>query len=254
MYKLHSSWEKPRPRGFFRGLLLFLFLTNLWLETISLNETPNLTMDHIDFESAEFEAGLKLALPCMHVETFGEPTFFLAGPIRGGGDWQAKAIRTLYNMVPNAYIFCPCRYGEDHYLRKQSVLMRLPITDHGILRTGTFPNQTMWERRYFNEAYRDGSIIFWLPEESKVNPRRDGNPYARDTYGELGEWRTTLFYEANRLALGGRLSPNLVVGAEPGFPGLKQIQANFEAMLPGFVFHKTLEATIDAAIMKLAKL
>ncbi len=94
------------------------------------------------------------------------------------------------------------------------------------------------------KTQENGCIIFWLPEESRTNPRDDGSPYARDTYGELGEWRARCSTKQNWLVS----APRVVIGAEPGFPGLKQIKTNFEAMIPGFPFYDSLEETINAAI------
>lgn len=198
------------------------------------------------FSSEEFEKGLKLALPNEHIQTFGEPTFFLAGPIRGGGDWQVKAIEFLYSRTPNAYIFCPCRYAEDHPLRKRSVLERLEIIHNSVRRVSNFPNQTMWERRYMAEAARDGCLIFWLAAEDVASPREDGC-YARDTRRELGEWMTRM--ELSLRPLSPISSPRVVFGIDEAFPGRKQIETNFSDQLPGCVISRTLEETLELAVV-----
>lgn len=190
------------------------------------------------------EQRLHLVLPKTNIETFGKPAFFLAGPIKGGDDWQKRAIKLLYERQSKSFIFCPCRYGPDHELFNDSVAQWMPQGSSGHHRSQIHESQTLWERQYLETASKDGCIIFWLPEESKVNPRNDGSPYARDTYGELGEWRVRSAGEQNWLVS----RPKVVIGAEPGFPGLKQIKTNFQAMIPGFVIHESLEATIDAAI------
>src|SRR6266403_4758892 len=116
--------------------------------------------------------------------TPGERVYFLAGPIRGADDWQAKAIKLLHEKDPNCYIACPRRYDETHELYQFSLD---PPLDG--VRTTAFFSQTMWERNYLEMAAERGAIIFWLPEESKTNPRKkEDGPYARDTYGELGRW------------------------------------------------------------------
>ncbi|KKQ34454.1 MAG: hypothetical protein US50_C0048G0001 [Candidatus Nomurabacteria bacterium GW2011_GWB1_37_5] len=124
----------------------------------------------------------------------GERLYFLAGPIRGGGDWQAKAIRVLNKKDPFCYIACPCRYDISHELSKYQLKpTELPRSTDDEREWPEyaldFPSQTMWERYYLEHASWFGSIIFWLPCENKENPRKkEDGPYARDTYGELGRW------------------------------------------------------------------
>ena len=84
-----------------------------------------------------------------------------------------------------------------------------------------------------------GAIIFWLPCQSSEQPRNDGSPYARDTYGELGFWRAMRMEHP---------SYRVIVGIEPNFPGRSVIQKNFELCFGGnFSIHCTLEATVRAA-------
>jgi hypothetical protein len=189
---------------------------------------------------------IKLVLPNIHIETFGAPTIFLAGPIRGGGDWQKDAINMIYKRMPETYIFCPCRYGTNHELYSSSITQWMEQSEQGYYRKGTFPSQTMWERRYMSEAARDGSIIFWLAAESKEDPRSDGC-YARETRRELGEWVTRLQLSRENLTWN-IPKPHVVFGAEDGFPGLKQIVTNCEAQIPGMCFHESLVDTVEAAL------
>lgn len=161
----------------------------------------------------------------------GNYLFFLAGPVQGGEDWQLRAYRLILNRIQNFHAIIPCRYKEPHPLvyRREG-----GIESH-------FVRQTTWERHYLNMASERGCILFWLPCESKSEPRKDGQPYARDTYGELGEWRGRKMYNPGI---------RLVVGAEKDFPGLSQITQNFrEALGPMFRIHSTLEETVEAAIM-----
>ncbi len=182
-----------------------------------------------------------------------EHLYFLAGPIRGAGDWQAKAIKMLTEKDPACYIACPCRYDYKHELYRY----HLPATK---LESSTdderelpeyaleFPNQTMWERYYLAMAAHFGSIIFWIPCEDKNNPRKkEDGPYARDTYGELGRWSVRNALQINSQSE--NMSVNLVVGAEKKFPGLSVIQKNFDAD-HGKIFpiYPSLEETINQAI------
>jgi len=177
---------------------------------------------------------MKIVLPktqCDVDPQYG-PLFFLAGPVLGGDDWQTRGCVEIEKWIPNFYAAIPCRHGEDHPLFSSTV----SSNEKG------FDRQLSWERYYLSLAAHAGCLIFWLPSESKTNPRSDGNPYAMDTRGELGEWR-------------GQLMDNpylrIVVGAEPTFPGLSQIQRNFnEATNSHFKIYGTLDETVAAAVKK----
>lgn len=164
------------------------------------------------------------------------PVLFYAGPIKGGDDWQHKAVLETKKQLGNPfYAVLPNHYEDDHPLTKLVV----KGIDYETL------SQLSWERRYLGLASEIGCIIFWLPLESKVKPRTDGNPYAMNTFGELGEWRGRLMRKEQA---------KVVIGAEKGFPGLSQIQRNFnEALNCKFPIYETLEETIKAAIEKIHK-
>ena len=164
------------------------------------------------------------------------PLFFLAGPIRGGGDWQAQMYQVLKRLLPEStgMVACPCRWGRDpeHPLAREFVKGN----------EERFPHQLDWERYYLERAAFDGEpgcIIFWLPLESKTNPHPGPEPYAMDTRGELGEWR-------GRMVLS---RPRVVIGADPAFLGLSQIRRNFSAVTEyEFPIYPTMEETAHAAI------
>lgn len=196
---------------------------------------------------------IKLLLPRTLID-FDEATdtvFFLAGPIKGAGDWQKEAIgmfqRYAVNLGnhSNVYVVCPSEYKSDHdffslkvigiseesYTEKQKEITR---------------SRTDWERHHLEIASRLGCIIFWLGKEDERNPReRKDGPYARDTYGELGEWRARMFYERKY----NNTQINLVLGADPDFHGLAQIERNFKRMIgEHFQIDSTLDETIRRAI------
>ena len=50
------------------------------------------------------------------------PLFFLAGPIRGGGDWQHAMAWELLQRVKDVQIACPSRWTAEHPLPR--VLLR----------------------------------------------------------------------------------------------------------------------------------
>lgn len=180
---------------------------------------------------------MKVILPKGHSDIFriwGTPVFFLAGPVVGGDDWQYRMCRLLQERVfGDFFVAIPCRYSADHPLQ----IFRAEETGQ------PFDRQLTWERYYLDcasQPSQPGCIIFWLPCESQVSPRSDGLPYAMDTRGELGEWRGRLMYNS-------RLS--VVVGAEENFPGLSQIQRNFDQALGrDFPICGSMEETADAAV------
>jgi hypothetical protein len=163
--------------------------------------------------------------------------FFFAGPVRGGGDWQTKACIEMMKYLPNFHGVVPCRYQEG-----QSRLLN--FREPG--KENYFDRQLTWERHYLDIAGPLGCIIFWLPCEDKTFPRTpEDGPYAMDTRGELGEWRGRLMHDSNL---------RVVIGAEPDFPGISQIQRNFNfATKSEFPIYKTLEETIEAAVKKLSE-
>lgn len=172
------------------------------------------------------------------------PFFYLAGPILGGGDWHTRACQYLAEKVVDPLIDVPTRWPDDH-----------PLSDYFLQKRPLEETQLEWERRYMKNATNHQAmhrcLVFWIPREDPQNPRNDGSPYARDTYGELGEWRGRLIHDTNL---------PIVVGIEPGFPGRDVIKRNFEYALEGlisptrflyeFSISDTLEDTLDAAISR----
>jgi hypothetical protein len=159
------------------------------------------------------------------------PFFFLAGPIKGGADWQYQMCLELEKRVGDFVVAIPCRYTAGH-----------PLFAHKVEGDGTpFDRQLTWERYYLELASIRGCIIFWLPAESRSHPRDDGLPYAMDTRGELGEWRWRM-----------KRTAQVVIGAEPDFPGLSVIQRNFNLALgykdEDFPIYPNLETLAEKAV------
>jgi len=177
---------------------------------------------------------MRIVLPKTFVEIDNDygPVFFLAGPIKGGNDWQYRVVKEIERYYVGFYAVLPNRYKNFHPL----MLRKINGNEN------KFERQTSWERHYLNIASNLGCIIFWLPAEDKLNPRKDGEVYARDTRGELGEWRGRMMHNKDL---------KVVIGAEEDFPGLSQIQRNFnEALNIQFPIYKTLSGTVEAAIDK----
>ena len=179
---------------------------------------------------------MKLILPKTYID-WGEitpPFFFFMGPIRGGDDWQKEMFLALGRHLPEFTAAIPCRWEEGH------PLFRYRLT--GKVDSGR--SQTIWERYYIRFADEcstrgNGMRIIWLPEESKVNPRKEG-PYAQDTYGELGALR---IQKAQNPQL------TFVIGAQPGFPGLRTFRTNLleDIGATDFPIYSSLKETAQKA-------
>lgn len=180
---------------------------------------------------------MKIILPKTFVdeEKIEYPLFFLAGPNKGGGNWQEKCCLELSKLIPEFFVVVPNQWklGDKFFQYKFEG------------KEDKFLSRTAWEHYYLNLAAErsknhDGCIIFWLPMESKISPREDGQPYARDTYGELGAWR-------RNAAINKHI--RVVVGAEPDFPGLEDIQENFDLDFgQKYLIPNSLEETVRLAV------
>jgi hypothetical protein len=166
------------------------------------------------------------------------PVFFLAGPVRGGDDWQVRCIKLLDEKLNGKDFYVAIPYYVDILPKDHIAVIGRAAGDENY-----FPRQLNWERHYLDLASTQGAIIFWLPEESKVNPRVGGGPYATDTRGELGEWRGRMVYD-KLLAV--------VVGGEEGFEGFDVLKRNFKFVAGDeFKIYSTLEDTVAAAVEKI---
>ena len=185
------------------------------------------------------EQHVKIILPktLREIDPNYGPLFFLAGPVRGGGDWQKRCCEEIRELLPKFYAAIPYYHNSE---------VRFPLMEHaerGL--PNAFPRQLNWERYYMLEAAKFGCLIFFLPEESKTEPRpSDAGPYATDTRGEIARWSVELKYNHHY---------RLVVGVEPGFVGLDQIKRNFD-LDQGykFPFRTSLEDVAKDAVQKAA--
>lgn len=160
------------------------------------------------------------------------PMFFLMGPVLGGGDWQRTMTETLVERVGECIIVNPNRYEPTHPHYKYR--MRGPGRS-------AYDAGWAWHHQQMASAgFRRGCVILWLACESKTEPRNDGNPYAMETRDEIGWWRKELVDSPD---------VRLVVGAEPGFPGLERIQQNFDIAL-GYPFkiYETMEEVVQRTV------
>jgi len=175
---------------------------------------------------------MQLILPKIHpvLEDYrGLALFFLAGPVAGAGDWHHPMSELLMKRFRDIIVANPSWYGNSHPHMKYRVAGE----------NNRFERTVDWERHYLSQAaegWPTGCVIFWLAEQKE--PREDGEPYARDTRGELGEWRGRLMHNPDL---------RVVVGAEEKFPGLSVIKRNFQCVLPHFKIYDTMEEVVDRA-------
>lgn len=137
---------------------------------------------------------------------------FLAGPIQGAPDWQAKAAAYLQNLWHTAWgdlIICNPRRSDASWAFQ-------------------FAQQVDWESCHLTSAARHGSILFWLANEQTHDCAR---AYAQTTRFELGEWIV-------------RAPDKVVIGIDSTFPGAKYIRHRL-AKMP---LYGTLEDTCRAAV------
>ncbi len=155
---------------------------------------------------------------------------FLAGPVRGGKDWQHQCIKafiegatffwtdTLREKVfGRLKIIVPCRWGKEHHLAAHFATTYEEVTSGSDYQV----SQTAMERFYLSAAINQGNgsrIVFGLFEEDEENPRpKDEGPYAQDTYGEIGRWSVVANYTD---------SPCVRIGYQANFPRVKTIKRN----------------------------
>jgi hypothetical protein len=182
---------------------------------------------------------LKIIVPKRYVRLKYEydnmPLLYLAGPVRGGGDWQQRMCRAIELQHPDSIIVVPIRWTESHPLAPYF----LPA-DKGT--AGHFPQQRHFEWHYLDQAgelWWPRCIIFWLGTQRDYRPPEDG-PYGQDTLGEVGEWRGRMMHNP---------AAHVVIGGESGFPGFEMIQANFSHRIKrNFPIYTTMEETVAAAL------
>jgi hypothetical protein len=118
--------------------------------------------------------------------------FFLAGPIRGGGEWQMRAANTIWNKYPGSIVADPTRWDK---LETTSVgQKKVEVKFHRQYAIGEkssthYFSQAPWEKEHMNRAAESGGLFFWFERESIKDPRpKDEGVYAQDTRVETGIW------------------------------------------------------------------
>lgn len=135
---------------------------------------------------------------------------FLAGPIQGTPDWQARAAEHIHFVDNDIVIASP----RKDYLDEEFI----------------YEAQVDWETHFLNRAAKRGGIMFWLASQTEETP---GRAYAQTSRFELGEWKV-------RYNKGGI---KLVVGIEEGFGNARYIRRRFEQDCPNVPIYRTLLST-----------
>ncbi len=165
--------------------------------------------------------------------TTDAPLFFLAGPIRGGGDWQSRMVEHILDRNQDAHIACPSRWNDEHRLAHH---FYRPFSQ-------AENRQLAWERHYLRQAGLEtavpGCVIFWLECESATHPHPGPEPYAMDTRREIGKF--TAYMES--------MDVRMVIGGNPSFYGLDVILRELNgATEKQVVFSETMEEIVDQAL------
>lgn len=142
------------------------------------------------------------------------PVLFLAGPIQGSENWQAKAIR-IFKYIPNILIASP---------RRPNIRIK------GDLVGSDYAEQVDWEHYYLDLSARRGATLFWLAKEKTHDCTR---AYAQTTRFELGEAM------ARHILTGARL----IVGIEEGFTNERYIRHTLQKKAPAVSICRNLQDT-----------
>ena len=172
--------------------------------------------------------------------TTESPLLFLAGPIRGGGDWQTQMAEEVLKQEPSALVACPCRWDANHQLANY---FDKPFSDAD-------NRQLVWEIQYLEQAGLElnvpGCVIFWLGQESVQSPHPGPESYAMDTRREIG------MFTAYADLMGPKV--RVVVGGHPDFYGLDVILFWFRKVCGSeFQFHLTMPEIVADALQTARK-
>ncbi len=171
-----------------------------------------------------------LIVPKCRVEVTA-PIIFLAGPDTAARGWHERAIDIVSSIDDSVVIACTSRRIKSGYESLKSEVM--------------FESHVLWERFYLEAASKQGAILFWLPnpvEEMPIDSKTGFHkPYARDTCGEIGEWR-------GRMIENPSVGRYIAVGYESNYPGIDVILKNFRAVKPSMQFYTSLEETCKEAV------
>lgn len=174
----------------------------------------------------------RVIVPMTVTDSQEHPLYFFAGPVRGGGDWQAQMAPKLFDADPKAHIAIPTRWRANH-----------PLANFFYRPFGPGRNrQLVWERYYLQLAGRKknfaGCVLFWLGLESETDPHPGPEPYGMDTRREIGKF--TAYAELGKV--------RMVIGGHPDFFGLEIIMYELNKAFGNHVpFYEDMDEMVAAA-------
>ena len=169
----------------------------------------------------------RILIPALHTDINGS-LIFLAGPIEGAKNWRDSAIKYILSM-DNQVTICTPQLPIDADL--QELTYKKSKKEFGRIRA--------WEIHYIDLALKQGSVLFWLPEETFHNCAK---PFGGMTRVELGETMASYKYDS---------SLRFCIGGNPRFPEFNTIKYDLSHYAPREIFD-TLEKTCIEAL-RLAK-
>ena len=162
---------------------------------------------------------MKVIEPGQHTEITKETkVIFLAGPIQGADNWQAKVIEMFKTKFqePNSVVIANPRSTIAPNFWDDSIID--------------------WETKYLNLASKTGVILFWMAPEVKYYCDRS---FAQTTRFEFAEWLTKAQYNEDI---------RLAVGIDPEYTGQRYIKHRMGDMTNMFPILTSLESTVEETI------
>lgn len=96
------------------------------------------------------------------------PIVFLAGPVQGAPDWQARFAQTILN-------------------KRSDIIVASPRPHYTIDADFDADKQIAWEIAHRARARKFGVTAIWFAAQDPTIPYPEGRPYAQTTRIELGE-------------------------------------------------------------------
>ena len=168
---------------------------------------------------------VEILIPKTKMEETKIPLIFLAGPIKGTNDWRSSAVEIFESFNLPLIIASPSK--RVNLINNKTTL--IPISND-------FSRQREWENHYLDIASRNGSILFWFPEETIHNCEKS---YGAMTRVEIGQWMTE--YKYNN-------SIHLCVGTDGKFSEIDTIRYDLSVFAPDIKICEILEETCNQAI------
>lgn len=113
-------------------------------------------------------------IPPKDIEEIDNPVVFLAGPVQGSKNWQAKAAFKLMKDSPRDISIISPRGNPRLYEEPSEWLAD--------------GRQTPWEKHYLRLARDKGVLAVWLAEQTYTTPGRVHTQTTRIEFGRIAGW------------------------------------------------------------------